>query len=184
MKLVIAITGASGAIYAKNLLDFLKDKTEVHLIISKPAEIILKQELNLIKEYFTDKIKKLYAPDDIGSLPASSSFNADAYIVVPCSLKTLGCIANGISINLITRSCEVALKENRKLIIVLRETPLSLISLENMVKLKRAGAIILPAMPGFYHKPKTIDDLANFIVGKICDQLKITHNFIKYEPQK
>ncbi|MHA1299909.1 MAG: UbiX family flavin prenyltransferase [Candidatus Helarchaeota archaeon] len=184
MKLVIAITGASGAIYAKNLIDYVKEKVEIHLVISKPAEIILKQELNITKDYFTDKIKKLYTPDDIGALTASSSFKADAYIVVPCSLKTLGCIANGISLNLITRTCEVALKENRKLIIVIRETPLSLIALENMLKLKKAGAIILPAMPGFYHSPQTIDDVANFIVGKILDQLGVEHEFIRYEPTK
>ncbi len=182
MKLVIAITGASGMIYARNLLHYCKDKFEVHLIISKPAEIILEQELKIKKEYFRDYAKKIYSPDDIKAPLASSSFKANAYIVVPCSNKTLACIANGISLNLITRTCEVALKEDRKLIIVNRETPLSLIALENMVKLKRAGAIILPAMPGFYHSPKNLDDIANFIVGRILDQLDLSHNFVKYEP--
>ena len=183
MKLVVAITGASGMIYAKNLLQYFKDKFEVHLIITKPAEIILKQELDINKDYFRDLVNKFYSPDDIKASLASSSFKADAYIVVPCSNKTLACIANGISLNLITRACEVALKENRKLIIVNRETPLSLIALENMVKLKRAGAIILPAMPGFYHSPKNLDDIANFIVGRILDQLGVSHNFVKYEPK-
>ncbi|MFX1451057.1 MAG: UbiX family flavin prenyltransferase [Promethearchaeota archaeon] len=180
MKLVIAITGASGMIYARNLLHYCKDKFEVHLIISKAAEIILQQELKLNKNYFLEYAKKIYSPDDISAPLASSSFKADAYIVVPCSNKTLACIANGISLNLITRACEVALKENRKLIIVNRETPLSLIALKNLVKLKKAGATILPAMPGFYHSPKNFDDIANFIVGKILDQLNVSHNFIKY----
>ena len=182
MKLVIAITGASGMIYAKNLLEYCKKEFEIHLIVTKPAEIVLKQELGINKNYFLDFIHKIYAPDDIAAPVASSSFKADAYIVVPCSNKTLGCVANGISSNLVTRACEVALKENRKLVIVNRETPLSLIALQNMVKLKSAGAIILPAMPGFYHTPKNIDDIANFIVGKILDQLNIAHNLIKYKP--
>lgn len=183
MKLVIAITGASGVIYAKNLIDFCKDKFEVHLVVSKPAEIILKQELKIDITYFKDKVYKSYSPDDISAPLASSSLKADAYIIVPCSIKTLGCIANGISLNLITRACEVALKENRKLIVVIRETPLSQIALKNMLRLKQAGAIILPAMPGFYHSPKNLDDIANFIVGKILDQIDVKHNFIKYIPE-
>lgn len=182
MKLVIGVTGASGMLYSKKLLEFCKDKFEVHLIISKPAEIILKHELNLTKQYFQDLVYKYYSADDISAPIASSAFKADAYIVIPCSNKTLACIANGIALNLIMRACEVALKENRKLILVNRETPLSLINLENMVKLKHAGAIILPAMPGFYHKPKNLDDIANFIVGKVLDQLGVSHNFISYKP--
>ncbi len=182
MKLVIGVTGASGMIYCKKLIEFCKDKFEVHLIVSKPAELILKQELNLTKQYFQEVVYKYYSADDVAAPIASSSFKADAYIVIPCSSKTLACIANGISLNLIMRACEVALKENRKLIIVNRETPLSLIALENMIKLKKAGAIILPAMPGFYHMPKNLDDLANFIVGKVLDQLGIPHNFINYKP--
>lgn len=182
MRLVIAITGASGMIYAKNLLEFCKNEHEIHLIISDAAEIIIQQELKIEKPYFQNLVYRIYSSNDISAPLASSSFKADAYIVVPCSNKTLACIANGISLNLITRVCEVALKENKKLIIVNRETPLSLIALENMVKLKKAGAIILPAMPGFYHSPKNIDDIANFIVGKILDQLNIDHNFITYEP--
>ncbi len=181
MKLVVAITGASGMIYAKKFLEYCKDKFEIHLIISNAAKIILEQELNIKKGYFRDLGYIVYSPENISAPLASSSFKVDAYIVLPCSTKTLGCIANGISLNLITRTCEVALKENRKLIIVNRETPLSLITLENMVKLKRAGAVILPAMPGFYHMPKNMDDIANFIVGKILDQLNIEHDLIKYE---
>ena len=182
MKLVIGITGASGMIYAKNLIEYCVDKFEVHLIITKPAEIILKHELNLTKSYFQDLVYKLYSPDDIAAPIASSAYKIDAYIVIPCSNKTLGCVANGIALNLVMRACDVALKENRKLIIVNRETPLSLINLENMVKLKKAGAIILPAMPGFYHMPNNLEDIANFIVGKVLDQLGVSHDFIAYQP--
>lgn len=180
LELIVALTGASGAIYGIQLLKTLKKlKTKTHLIISASAKIIIKHELNLdIKE-----IEKLadftYDPQDFTAPIASGSYRSDGMIIVPCSMKTLSAIANGYAENLIVRAAECMLKEKKPLILVPRETPLSLVHLRNMVKVAEAGAIIIPAMPGFYHKPKTIEDLANFIVGKILDILGIQHNLYR-----
>ena len=181
MRIIFCITGASGAIYAKNCLEYLKNKAEIHLIISDAARIVLKKELNLITEEIEEYADVSYDVNDIQAPIASSSFNFDAVLVVPCSMKTLGLIANGIATNLIARVCDIALKEGRKLILMPRETPLSLIHLENMSKVKRAGGIILPATPGFYHAPKNLMDIVSFMVGKVCQQLGIPQSFIKYE---
>jgi len=181
MKIVFCVTGASGAIYAKQCLEFLKEKVELHLIISDAAKIVIQKELNQDPLEWTQYAHAYYEIDDIQTPLASSSASFDAVVVIPCSMKTLGLIANGIALNLIIRVCDVALKEGRKLILMPRETPLSLIHLENMVKVRRAGAIILPAAPGFYHHPTHLRDIVNFMVGKICQQLGIPQSFIKYE---
>jgi len=110
---------------------------------------------------------------------ASGSFMYDAMIIIPCSLKSMAAVANGLAINLVARAAICCLKEERKLIVVPRETPLDLITLENMVKLKKAGVTILPAMPAFYHKPDDIDDLVDYVVGKILEQLGMEHNLYK-----
>lgn len=181
MRIIFCITGASGVIYAKKCLEYLKDKAEIHLIISNAAKIVINKELNLNLEEFREFAEEIYDINDIQAIIASSSFNFDAVLVVPCSMKTLGLIANGVALNLIIRVCEIALKEGRKLILMPRETPLSLIHINNMQKVKKAGGIILPASPGFYHDPKNISDIANFMVGKICQQLGLNQVFIKYE---
>lgn len=172
MKILLAITGASGAVYGLRLLEVLKEKNvETECIVSDAAKKIIKHEAL--------KIPKCYSEKDIEAPFSSGSFKIDAVVIVPCSMKTLSAIANGFSHNLITRSADVAIKEKKKLILVPRETPLSAIHLENMLKLARLGVVILPAMPGFYHKPKKIEDLVNFVVGKILDSLGIENELYK-----
>jgi 4-hydroxy-3-polyprenylbenzoate decarboxylase len=181
MKVIFCITGASGVIYAKEALEYLKDKVEIHLIISDAARIVIQKELQQDPADFREYAHKIYELSDIQAPIASSSAHFDATLVIPCSMKTLGMIASGIASNLIVRVCDVALKEERKLILMPRETPFSLIHLENMVKVKRAGAIVMPAAPGFYHQPKNLSDIVKFMVGKICQQLEIDQPFIHYE---
>ena len=173
MKLVLAITGASGIQYATALLTQLKaHKQDVKTIISNGAKKVAQAENQLLPN--SD-----YQENDLFAPFASGSNPPDALIVCPCSLKTLGEIANGVGSNLISRTAEVCLKERKKLILVIRETPYSLITIKNMEKITLAGGVILPASPGFYHNPQNIDDLINFIVGKIFDQLNIKNNIFK-----
>jgi len=180
MKILIGITGASGSIYGIRLLEELvKLSNEIHLIVSEDAKKIIKYETN----YTFDKIKKkanfFYKNSDMFAAPSSGSFKLDAMAIVPCSMKTLSAIANGYCDTLIARAGSCCLKEERKLILVIRETPLDLPAIKNILSAKQAGATILPAMPGFYHKPKTIEELVDFIVGKILDQLNIDNSLFK-----
>jgi len=173
MKVLVTITGASGLIYANRLIEELKKSNqEVSVIISKGAEKVSEAEKITLP-------KSDYSEDDFNSPFASGSNPPDAMIVCPCSLKSLGEISNGVGSNLISRAAEVCLKERKKLILVIRETPYSLITIKNMEKITLAGGIVLPASPGFYHSPNKIEDLVNFIVGKILDQLGITHSLFK-----
>lgn len=180
MKILLSIGGASGSIYGIRLLEILlKKKVEVHLIISDGAKKIIEHET---KYKFNDLKKKsnyYYGNSDIFAGPASGSFKLDAMIIVPCSMKTLSAVANGYGDTLTSRAAVCFLKEGRKLICVIRETPLDIPGIKNMLSAKKAGATILPAMPGFYHKPKKIDDMVDFIVGKILDQLSIDHRLFK-----
>lgn len=180
MKVLLGIGGASGSIYGIRLFEeLLKSKVETHLIVSYGAKKILEHET---KHNFVDLKKKAsfcYDNDDMFAGPASGSFQLDAMVVAPCSMKTLSAIANGYSDTLTSRAAFCCLKEGRKLILVIRETPLDLTGIKNMLSVKQAGATILPAMPGFYHKPKKIEDLVDFIVGKILDQLGIKHSLFK-----
>jgi len=180
MRVVVAITGASGGIYALYLLNELKKKgIEICAIITEYGEKIMGHETGKLKHEIEEMVDELYSEKDMESPLASGSFQYDAMVVIPCSLKTLASIANGMAINLVVRTAICCLKEGRKLIVVPRETPLDLISLENMVKLKKAGAIILPAMPAFYHKPEKVDDLIYYIVGKVMDLLYIENSLYK-----
>ena len=180
MKILLGITGASGSIYGIRLLEKLvKLGNKVHLIVSEDAKEIIKHETN----YTFDKIKKkasfYYKNSDMFAPPSSGSFKLDAMVIAPCSMKTLSAIANGYCDTLISRAATCFLKEERKLILVIRETPLDLPSIKNMLSAKQAGATILPARPGFYHKPKKIEELVNYIVGKILDQLRIDNSIFK-----
>ena len=171
MKIVVGITGASGAIYGIRLLEVLKERNiaDTHLIVSEPAKKIISIET----EYELDEIYALashvYDNSDFTTALSSGSVRYDGAIIVPCSMKTLGTIASGISTTLVARVAEICLKESRRLVIIPRETPLSLIHLANMVTVKKAGAIMLPASPAFYHEPKTVLDMVDFIVARALD---------------
>ncbi|MEM0079229.1 MAG: UbiX family flavin prenyltransferase [Nitrososphaerota archaeon] len=179
-RFIVAITGASGVIYGKRLLEVLKDKdAEIHLVISRSAEKIIEYELGVSRRDLEKYADYNYSENDLDSPLASGSFKTDGMIIVPCSLKTIAGIASGFSSNLILRAADVTIKEGRKLILVPRETPLSSIHLRNMLELARIGVVILPAMPAFYHKPTSIQDLVDFIVGKILDNLGIEHNLYR-----
>ncbi|MEM4187991.1 MAG: UbiX family flavin prenyltransferase [Candidatus Hadarchaeum sp.] len=176
MRLVIAITGASGALYGLRFLEACQRLgIETELIVSKSAEKILMLELGKTAADLRRLATRSYSPDDLEAPPSSGSYPVDGMVVIPCSMKTLGEIANGISQDLIARAADVALKQNRMLVLVPRETPLSLIHLENMAKLRRAGAIILPAAPAFYIKPEKVSDLVDFIVGRVLEMFGIDH---------
>jgi 4-hydroxy-3-polyprenylbenzoate decarboxylase len=180
MKLIVAITGASGVIYGKRLLEVLRTKkVETHLVISKAAEKIIKHELGTTKEPLEKLATHVYEVDDWSSPIVSGSFKTDGMIIVPCSMKTLSGIAIGFAENAILRAADVALKEKRKLILVPRETPLNTIHLRNMLALAKQGALIVPAMPAYYHEPKNIEALVDFVVGKVLDLLDIEHALYK-----
>lgn len=180
MKVLVSITGASGGIYGIRLLEELKkNNVEVHLVVSDGGKKIIEHETRYTVEDLKKKADFYYENNDLLAGPASGSFILDAMVVCPCSMKTLSAIANGYSDTLTSRAASCCLKEERKLVLVVRETPLDLPGIKNMEKAKLAGATILPATPGFYHKPKTIDDLVDFVVGKILDQLGIEHSLFK-----
>lgn len=180
MKIVVGISGGSGAIYGVSLLKALKElNIETHLVVSTMGEYVTNHEcgvslddLKSMATYYHDN-KNLAAPI------SSGSFKVDKTIIVPCSMKTLASVANGISDNLLTRACDVTLKEQRKLILVPRETPLNQIHLENMLKLSRMGVTIFPPAPGFYNHPETLEDIVLNMTGRLLDMLDIDNNLIK-----
>jgi 4-hydroxy-3-polyprenylbenzoate decarboxylase len=172
--MLIAITGASGIILGVKLLEKLKEKKiETELIISKVAEKIIKIESEYNIDFIRGLAAKNYNADDLTAPPASGSYKINSMVIIPCSMKTLASIANGYADNLITRAADVMIKENRKLVLVVRETPFSAIHLENMLKLAKLGVIIAPPIPSYYIKPKTINDLNEYFIGRILDQLGI-----------
>ncbi|MCB0310471.1 MAG: UbiX family flavin prenyltransferase [Bdellovibrionales bacterium] len=181
---IVAMTGASGARYGLRLLEVLAEKiSQVHFICSEAALRVLAEEEDLKISHSAMNCTTLLQRDfqnihfhsvrDIGACIASGSFRADGMAIVPCSMNTLGAIANGIASNLVQRAAEVTMKEGRKLILVPRETPLAATHLENMLKLSRLGVSITPAMPGYYNSPKGISDLVDTLVMKILDQMGI-----------
>ena len=180
MRLIVAITGASGVVYGKRLLEVLQNKKiETHLIISKAAEKIIEHELKTTKKDIEKLASYVYSVDDLTAPTASGSFKTDAMIIIPCSMKTLAGIAHGYAENLILRTADVMLKEKRKLILVPRETPLNAIHISNMLELAKQGVTIVPAMPAYYHKPKNINDIVGYVVGKVLDCLEIEHALFK-----
>jgi flavin prenyltransferase len=179
-RIVIGFSGASGIIYGIRLLEILHSiNIQTYLIISEWAKKNIEIETDKTLEYVKSLSSVNYDNFKLDASVSSGSFLHDGMVIVPCSMKSLSSIANGYDDTLISRAASVTLKESRKLIIVPRETPLSRIHLENMIKLQEAGAIILPAMPGFYHNPSTIDEIIDHLVGKILDQLKIEHDLFK-----
>jgi len=180
MRIFVGITGASGVIYGVKLLDMLgKTDVEVHLSISKSARRIIRHELNVNEAEVAKMANYYWDEEDLFAPPASGSFKLDSVAIVPCSTKTLAAIANGVVTNLITRVAEVALKERRRLVLVIRETPLSLIHIKNMASVAKAGAVVMPASPGFYLRPKSIEELVENFVGRILDLMGIDHELVK-----
>lgn len=192
-KIVVGITGASGSIYGLRLIaELLAAGHQVSVLLTNAGRQVTAFETGLkladraaecqaqFQEYFncTDRLK-YYAIDDFFAPIASGSSAPEAVVICPCSMGTTGRIAAGLSDNLLERAADVALKERRQLLLVPRETPFNQIHLENLLRLAQAGATILPAMPGFYHKPQTLEDLVTFVVGKVLDSLGVPHQLFK-----
>jgi flavin prenyltransferase len=183
--IVVAITGASGAPYAVRLLDALiTAQRSVQLIVSSHGLRLLATEVGVdsiaalrdrVGTGGWDRFIRVFDDGDRGAAPASGSAINGGMVVCPCSMGTLSAIATGSSRSLVERAADVALKERRPLVLVPRETPLSAIHLENMLRVTRAGAVVMPAAPGFYHQPRSIDDLVNFMVARVLDHLNVEH---------
>ena len=161
-------------VYARRLIEVLGERCDV--ILSRDAEAVVKFELGMTAKEFAQGAATVYRGDDLAAPPASGSHRFTRLVVVPCSGTTVAKIAAGIADNLVTRSAAVALKEQRKLILVPRETPLSPVALENLLALARLGVVILPPSPGFYGRPKDVDDLVDFVVARILDHLDVEHD--------
>jgi len=180
MRYFVSIGGASGSIYGIRLLQELhKQGHEVHMVISEGAKKILQHETTYTPKILETYVHVRYDNDDLCAGPASGSFPLDAMIIIPCSMKTLSAVAHGYGDTLTSRAASCCLKEGRQLILVLRETPLDLPGITNMLMVKQSGAVILPAMPAFYHKPERLEELVDFIVGKVFDQLGLEHSLFK-----
>jgi 4-hydroxy-3-polyprenylbenzoate decarboxylase len=192
--IVLALTGASGLPYAMRLLEcLLQGGQRVHLVYSQAAQIVAKQELDFVfpsrpqdaEIVLLERLGKfsgelrVFGRDDWFAPMASGSNPGDAMVICPCTMGTLAAVSTGLSDDLITRAADVMLKEGRPLILVPRETPLSAIHLENMLRLSRAGATILPPNPGFYYHPKSVQDLVDFVVARILDHLGVDHTLVE-----
>lgn len=183
-KFVVGITGASGFIYGKRVVEELSKNHYVHLIVSDAAYVVMEKEEGIKKSEFLKSLNsnvELLSNKNIAAAVSSGSYltKTEGVIIAPCSMDTLAAVANGLSSNLIQRVCDVALKERKKLFLLIREMPFSLVHVENMKKVMLAGGIIASASPGFYHKPKTVEDMINFVIGKILDVFEVEHNLYK-----
>lgn len=179
MKIVVGISGASGSIYAISLLKALKElNIETHLVVSTMGEYVTEHETGMTLEDLKAMATYFHDNKNFAAPIASGSFQVDGMVVLPCSMKTLASVANGFSDNLLSRACDVSLKEERKLILVPRETPLSTIHLENMLKLSKMGVTIFPPSPGFYNHPESLEDIVINMTGRILDMLKIDNNLV------
>ena len=171
MRLIVGITGATGAIYGVRLLERLRESgVETHLVISRWGARTLIHETPYTREALEAMATVAYAPGDMGASISSGSFRTDGMIVAPCSAKSLAAIAHGVGENLIHRAADVVLKERRKLVLSIREAPLSGIHLENMLTLSRIGAVVMPPVPAFYNHPRTVDDIVDYTVARLLDQ--------------
>lgn len=189
LPIVLAITGASGAPYAVRLLESLvAAERQVWLVISGHGYRLLQTEMDIpdlaalrarVGEADFDRFVTVFDDQDRGASPASGSTRMQGMVICPCSMGTIASIAQGTSRSLVERAADVMLKERRQLIVVPRETPYSQIHLENMLRLTQAGAIVMPASPGFYHRPAGIDDLVNFVVARILDRLDVEHALVR-----
>ncbi|MBC3812691.1 UbiX family flavin prenyltransferase [Undibacterium aquatile] len=176
-RLIIAITGATGSVYGVRLLQVLQANPDVetHLLISEAGVLNLHQELDMKRkdvETFADVVHHVR---DVGASIASGSFQSDGMVIAPCSMKTLASVAHGMSDNLITRAADVVLKERRRLILMVRETPFNLAHLRNMTAVTEMGGIIFPPLPGFYHRPQSIQEMVDHTVGRVLDMFTLPH---------
>ena len=195
-RIIVGLTGASGTVYGTRLVEVLAEQTnfEVHLTISPAGARSLLEEVGIDIDVDNFELSDLigrdadnviyHSPNDIGASIASGSFRAEGMVIIPCSMGTVASVAMGLSRNLLQRSADVCMKERRKLVLVVRETPFSTIHLENMLKLSKNGVTILPAMPAFYHFPDTIDDQINFVVSKTLDQFGIEAGLVRRWKEK
>lgn len=176
-RLIIAITGATGAIYGVRLLQHLRELPgiETHLLISDAGVLNLHQELQINKKQVEALANVVHNVRDIGASIASGSFLSDGMIIAPCSMKTLAAIAHGYSDNLITRAADVTFKERRRLLLMVRETPFNLAHLRNMTAVTEMGGIIFPPLPNFYHKPATIEDMVDHSLARVLDLFGVEH---------
>lgn len=179
MKVVVGISGGSGAIYGVSLLKALKElNIETHLVVTTMGEYVTNHECGVSLDELKGLATYYHDNKNFAAPIASGSFKVDKTIIVPCSMKTLSSVANGFSESLLSRACDVAIKEGRKLILVPRETPLSPIHLENMLKLSRIGVTIFPPSPGFYSHPETLEDIVLNMTGRLLDMMDIDNNLI------
>jgi 4-hydroxy-3-polyprenylbenzoate decarboxylase len=179
-KIIVGITGATGVIYGIRMLEVLRNsEVQTHVVLSEAA----KQNILIETDYSVDDVEKLvyklYDAKDIAAAISSGSFQTDGMAIVPCTIKSLSGLANSYNENLITRAADVVLKERRRLVVVVRETPLHVGHLQLMTRVAEMGAIILPPVPAFYHNPKKIEDIIDHIVGKILDLLNVDHNLFQ-----
>jgi 4-hydroxy-3-polyprenylbenzoate decarboxylase len=176
-RLVIAITGATGAVYGVRLLQQLAviKGIETHLVISDAANLTLHQEVGMQRREVEELADVVYKNRDVGASIASGSFQSDGMIVAPCSMKTLAAVALGLSDNLIARAADVVLKERRRLVLMVRETPFNLAHLRNMTAVTEMGGIIFPPLPSFYHRPATIDEMVDHTVARVLDLVGVEH---------
>ncbi|WP_409482606.1 UbiX family flavin prenyltransferase [Noviherbaspirillum sp. ST 5-3] len=177
-RLIIAITGATGAVYGVRLLQVLRDTPDIetHLLISDAGVLNLHQELEVSRKEVESLANVVHNVRDIGASIASGSFQSEGMIIAPCSMKTLASVAHGLSDNLITRAADVVLKERRRLVLMVRETPFNLAHLRNMTAVTEMGGIVFPPLPGFYHRPQTIAEMVDHTVGRVLDLFSIAHS--------
>ena len=174
-RVIVAISGASGAVYGVRLLETLRalGGVETHLVVSKAGWLNVQQEMALSRPQVEALADAVYPVDHVGATLASGSFQCDGMVIAPCSMRTLGAVAHGLSDNLITRAADVMLKERRRLIVMVRETPLNLAHLRNMTSVTEMGAIVFPPVPAFYHRPQTVAELVDHTVSRVVDLLGV-----------
>ena len=174
-RVIVAISGASGAVYGVRLLETLRalGGVETHLVVSQAGWLNVQQEMELSRTQVEVLADAVYPVDHVGATLASGSFQCHAMVIAPCSMRTLGAVAHGLSDNLITRAADVMLKERRRLIVMVRETPLNLAHLRNMTSVTEMGAIVFPPVPAFYHRPQTVAELVNHTVSRVVDLLGV-----------
>ncbi len=177
-RLIVAITGASGAVYGVRLLQVLgaTPGIETHLIVSEAGVLNLHHELDMNRKQVEALAHRAYNLRDIGATLASGSFQSSGMIVAPCSMKTLASVALGLSDNLIARAADVVLKERRRLVLMVRETPFNLAHLRNMTAVTEMGGIVFPPLPGFYQRPQTIEEMVDHTTGRVLDLFDIAHD--------